>query len=616
MYEWIVNGITSFFVPRSRQRTRSPPGTETPPSSAAAPRLQSRVSPAKRNYQRSVCCSIQTSDTQTECSGIKRPRRDGAVSIVKKTLTGVTGFFRFQNPFTASHCETLKVNSTSQALPATLSGDNNIQKKSPNKCIKRMELNLDNPGVSKKEKAWKNFQPKIVPMITKHNGAALCTYSAEKSKGRNPWRPLQLLPSPLHLNHTMMSSAAAPSRSHRPSLAVEEALKENDKKHYRVLVEMVSSKYTKNHPLPFSRAKQYMTSDASTKLPPIAASPCTPLWTDGCLTRGGQEGWLESGFHNSFKDYEERKVDNLLEVKEVVGRLQTKYSERMDTSASLRVKANLDNLAPQPVDLDLSDEVATRLNLMDCESAVFIQPEGARAHQTLENMKDAEEFPRLTREMNEDIIKALGHGDPDKVLCSAFKLRITQRDLSTLREHNWLNDEVINFYMNLVMARSDREGPLKVYAFSTFFFPKLYTGGHEAVRRWTKTVDLFQKDIVLVPLHLGVHWSLAVIDFRVKTVKYYDSVGQSNEDICHILLHYLKEEYKSKKNKDLSVSKWTVTSARTSEIPLQHNNSDCGVFACKYADYIAKGRPITFTQRHMPYFRKRMMWEILNKTLL
>uniref|UniRef100_W5MTF9 SUMO specific peptidase 2 n=1 Tax=Lepisosteus oculatus TaxID=7918 RepID=W5MTF9_LEPOC len=603
MYEWIVNGITSFFVPRSRQRTRSPPGTETPPSSAAAPRLQSRVSPAKRNYQ-----SIQTSDTQTECSGIKRPRRDGAVSIVKKTLTGVTGFFRFQNPFTASHCETLKVNSTSQV--ATLSGDNNIQKKSPNKCIKRMELNLDNPGVSKKEKAWKNFQPKIVPMITKHNsGAALCTYSAEKSKGRNPWRPLQLLPSPLHLNHTMMSSAAAPSRSHRPSLAVEEALKENDKKHYRVLVEMVSSKYTKNHPLPFSRAKHIVmpfltlmsfpkyrlvnhtytidicripdlscpfiirrTSDASTKLPPIAASPCTPLWTDGCLTRGGQEG--------------------------------------------LGGQLSHQNVEKQPVDLDLSDEVATRLNLMDCESAVFIQPEGARAHQTLENMKDAEEFPRLTREMNEDIIKALGHGDPDKVLCSAFKLRITQRDLSTLREHNWLNDEVINFYMNLVMARSDREGPLKVYAFSTFFFPKLYTGGHEAVRRWTKTVDLFQKDIVLVPLHLGVHWSLAVIDFRVKTVKYYDSVGQSNEDICHILLHYLKEEYKSKKNKDLSVSKWTVTSARTSEIPLQHNNSDCGVFACKYADYIAKGRPITFTQRHMPYFRKRMMWEILNKTLL
>lgn len=32
------------------------------------------------------------------------------------------------------------------------------------------------------------------------------------------------------------------------------------------------------------------------------------------------------------------------------------------------------------------------------------------------------------------------------------------------------------------------------------------------------------------------------------------------------------------------------------EIPQQKNGSDCGVFACKYADYIAKGRPLTFKQ--------------------
>lgn len=81
------------------------------------------------------------------------------------------------------------------------------------------------------------------------------------------------------------------------------------------------------------------------------------------------------------------------------------------------------------------------------------------------------------------------------------------------------------------------------------------------------------------------------------------------------------------------------------EIPQQMNGSDCGMFTCKYADYITKDKPITFTQviqttmiqiicleywrtswliqrlcsysqTHMPYFRKRMVWEILNHKLL
>lgn len=58
---------------------------------------------------------------------------------------------------------------------------------------------------------------------------------------------------------------------------------------------------------------------------------------------------------------------------------------------------------------------------------------------------------------------------------------------------------------------------LKVYSFSTFFFPKLrggggggQAGGHTVVKRWTKAVDLFLYDLILVPLHLGVHWAMAV----------------------------------------------------------------------------------------------------------
>lgn len=75
----------------------------------------------------------------------------------------------------------------------------------------------------------------------------------------------------------------------------------------------------------------------------------------------------------------------------------------------------------------------------------------------------------------------------------------------------------MNFYFSLIMERSATEaGPLKVYSFSTFFFPKLrgggggQAGGHATVKRWTKAVDLFLFDLILVPLHLGIHWAMAV----------------------------------------------------------------------------------------------------------
>lgn len=169
--------------------------------------------------------------------------------------------------------------------------------------------------------------------------------------------------------------------------------------------------------------------------------------------------------------------------------------------------------------------------------------------------------------------------------------------------------------------RSGEGGRLKIYTFSTFFYPKLrggggggQAGGHVAVKRWTKAVDLFMFDLILVPLHLGVHWALAVIDLRSKTVRSYDSMGHRHDDICNILLLYLKEEHKAKKGRELDCAKWTVGSLK--DIPQQKNGSDCGVFACKYADYIAKGKPLTFKQCHMPLFRKLMMWEILNQKLL
>lgn len=38
-------------------------------------------------------------------------------------------------------------------------------------------------------------------------------------------------------------------------------------------------------------------------------------------------------------------------------------------------------------------------------------------------------------------------------------------------------------------------------------------------------VDLFSKWLLLIPIHLEIHWSLVTVTMATKTISYYDSQG-------------------------------------------------------------------------------------------
>ncbi|XP_022250431.1 sentrin-specific protease 1-like isoform X2 [Limulus polyphemus] len=237
------------------------------------------------------------------------------------------------------------------------------------------------------------------------------------------------------------------------------------------------------------------------------------------------------------------------------------------------------------------------------------------AQENCEEEEDiSKDFPELTDEMERLVEDALEPVPPDEVLVEGFRLSITRRDMETLAGLNWLNDEVINFYMNLLMERGKLENFPSVYAFNTFFYPKLAAGGHNALRRWTRKIDIFSYDLLLVPVHLGMHWCLAVVNFQDKKIEYYDSMDGQNGECLKALRTYLQEESLDKKKKEFDIGEWSLEVVE--DIPHQMNGSDCGMFTCKYAEYVTRRGKINFTQAHMPYFRRRMVYEILTKKLL
>lgn len=226
-----------------------------------------------------------------------------------------------------------------------------------------------------------------------------------------------------------------------------------------------------------------------------------------------------------------------------------------------------------------------------------------------------EEFPALTDQMLQIVHYGL-NGPRSEVLASKFNMKISRQDLNTLDGLNWLNDEVINYYMELLKLRSEEVKHLpKVHVMNTFFIPKLLSAGHSGVRRWTRKVDIFGCDIFLIPVHVGgVHWCMSVIDMREKSINYYDSMGHPNMAVLDGLKRYLEDESMDKRNIQLDTSDWTAECIR--DCPQQRNGSDCGVFSCMFAEFLSRDSKITFDQQHMQYFRRKMIVEIIQGKLI
>ncbi|XP_003737215.1 uncharacterized protein LOC100899016 [Galendromus occidentalis] len=193
-------------------------------------------------------------------------------------------------------------------------------------------------------------------------------------------------------------------------------------------------------------------------------------------------------------------------------------------------------------------------------------------------------------------------------------LAVSEYDLRTLAGTSWLSDVIMNAYLNLIVKRcTDIPELPKVYAFSTFFLLCYKRHGYAEVSKWTRSVDVFAHDILLIPVHTTNHWCMAIIDFRTKVIKYLDSLGGRNDDCLTILGTYLAEEMENKKNRRLDPGEWNLQ--HDANLPQQQNGFDCGVFALKYAEYAARDAKMDFKQEDMQSFRESMMLGIAEASL-
>ncbi len=225
-------------------------------------------------------------------------------------------------------------------------------------------------------------------------------------------------------------------------------------------------------------------------------------------------------------------------------------------------------------------------------------------------------------------VKKIWKKSEDSIIINSFRINITGSDIQTLKDHQWLNDNIIDYYLSLITERSknsnDKKLPL-IFNFSTHFYTTLENKGYNGVERWgsKKKLNIFNIDYIFIPVNRNnTHWCLAVINLKKKKFEFYDSMGGSAGPVFPLLLNYMINETKKQYNQNnlnLNIDfnmyeNWEMKDRI--KCPKQTNGSDCGVFTCKFAEVLSSNKKLNFHQSDMKNIRRRMVYEIITKKLL
>ncbi|KAF9679043.1 hypothetical protein SADUNF_Sadunf07G0099000 [Salix dunnii] len=172
----------------------------------------------------------------------------------------------------------------------------------------------------------------------------------------------------------------------------------------------------------------------------------------------------------------------------------------------------------------------------------------------------------VLHEMFEEVIYP--KGDPDAV-------SISKRDVELLRPETFINDTIIDFYIQYLKNKLQPGDKHRFHFFNSFFFRKLADldkgpsnacGGRLAfqrVHKWTRKINLFEKDYIFIPLNYS----------------------------------YLYEEWRERHDGrvDDTLSKFLHLRFVPLELPQQENSYDCGLFVLHYAERFLEEAPANFS---------------------
>lgn len=211
-------------------------------------------------------------------------------------------------------------------------------------------------------------------------------------------------------------------------------------------------------------------------------------------------------------------------------------------------------------------------------------------------------------------------------------------DLNCLRDGEYINDNIMNFYLKYFQHNGNtlsQEIVDKIYIYDALFslhllnqnyrrrrqyayqnlvvysFDSLEKTYHSVLKKWTRDIDIFSKDFIIMPLVKDSHWFLIILCYigniineerslepsndsavssstkNKPTIIVMDSLNLARQDISKAIFLYLSFELKEKRGLSIQIGSHLFRELYP-KVPQQQNTYDCGLFVLQYIEQFLK----------------------------
>ena len=187
---------------------------------------------------------------------------------------------------------------------------------------------------------------------------------------------------------------------------------------------------------------------------------------------------------------------------------------------------------------------------------------------------------------------------------------VTGLGIKKLQGNEWLDDEVVNFYFQLIKNESN----FAIYSVDALNYTnfKKYQRINEIYKVRQSRASTKQLDFIFIPINFDLlHWGFAVVHVNKKIIKFYDSLKNMGKQInghcvCEDIRQFLTT---TNFICDVDEFGWQFEYPYT---PQQNDKSSCGVYTCQLAKQISRSQELKLSATDIPHLRKEMVVEVVS----
>jgi len=214
-------------------------------------------------------------------------------------------------------------------------------------------------------------------------------------------------------------------------------------------------------------------------------------------------------------------------------------------------------------------------------------------------------------------------------------LTVCRASFRRLRVGEWLNDEVISFYLALLkkrqsMLNSSDKTSLTMDIVDTYFYQYLSgsdfrEGGeynYQSVRRrfnFFFSRNIFELDVLFIPINYpNAHWAVVAVYPQRERIYFLDPYGEiSGRRELNYIMRFLRDEFEHRNGCPLPHHKWELKGGQIAIEALggvgeiQGDGVSCGVHICSFVDMLSLEYPLVIDQHNIDEYRLLMTLSVL-----